>query len=353
MGLCPWIGVFDRDISLTAQRGYDIVYLFCTDMSGVYLSLNQGWSYFKNCYGTKEGRKRAAIVTQSWRESLSSALNDFDFAPIDLKASNALSNLPRGYKMCHICGKFYPAQSIPDEDVLRHDLQNMLSLFRELKGRLIHNSIEETNDAILAQAYTFPHQTLTPKQERSDAAALNKLLAGDGSGTKLLLQAGLPNMPIVPAADSSGKRKAGTSRPDYIGKAISQAKLGRAGELMVMEYERQQLQAQRSPLLPTHVSEKDGDSVGFDIKSYFPDGIVKYIEVKTTTSGPEQTFFLSRRELAFAKEHAENYYLYRIYHFNPISGHGDLVIFHGDPDDNFTLEPETYVGSIMSQPCFI
>ena len=119
---------------------------------------------------------------------------------------------------------------------------------------------------------------------------------------------------------------------------------------MVMEFERQQLREQGISRMPIHISEKDGDSAGYDIKSYLSNETPKYIEVKTTTSGPEQTFFLSRRELAFAKEHTENYYLYRIYHFNPVSGHGDLVIFHGDPDDNFTLEPETYVGSIISQP---
>ena len=31
----PWIAIFDKDITLTATKGYDIVYLFCADMSGV------------------------------------------------------------------------------------------------------------------------------------------------------------------------------------------------------------------------------------------------------------------------------------------------------------------------------
>ncbi len=38
----PWIAVFDREITETAQEGYYIVYLFRKDMSGVYLSLNMG-----------------------------------------------------------------------------------------------------------------------------------------------------------------------------------------------------------------------------------------------------------------------------------------------------------------------
>ncbi len=44
----PWIAIFDIDITTSAQRGFYPVYLFTEDMrGGVYLSLNQGWTYFK------------------------------------------------------------------------------------------------------------------------------------------------------------------------------------------------------------------------------------------------------------------------------------------------------------------
>lgn len=42
----PWIGIFDTDLSTSATKGFDIVYLFSPDMSSVYLSLNQGWTFF-------------------------------------------------------------------------------------------------------------------------------------------------------------------------------------------------------------------------------------------------------------------------------------------------------------------
>src|ERR1043166_1162798 len=38
----PWVSVFDRLVTETAQRGFYIVYLFRRDGTGVYLSLNQG-----------------------------------------------------------------------------------------------------------------------------------------------------------------------------------------------------------------------------------------------------------------------------------------------------------------------
>jgi hypothetical protein len=38
----PWVAVFYKDLSESAQKGYYIVYLFRADGTGVYLSLNQG-----------------------------------------------------------------------------------------------------------------------------------------------------------------------------------------------------------------------------------------------------------------------------------------------------------------------
>ena len=35
----PWIGVFNKNITVTAQKGIYIVYLFKADMSGFYLCL--------------------------------------------------------------------------------------------------------------------------------------------------------------------------------------------------------------------------------------------------------------------------------------------------------------------------
>ena len=51
---CPWIAIFDRLVTETAQSGYYPVYLFREDMSGLYLSLNQGVTEVKEKYKSKE-----------------------------------------------------------------------------------------------------------------------------------------------------------------------------------------------------------------------------------------------------------------------------------------------------------
>jgi len=39
----PWLALFDKTITKSAQSGYYVVYLFTSDFKGVYLSLGVGW----------------------------------------------------------------------------------------------------------------------------------------------------------------------------------------------------------------------------------------------------------------------------------------------------------------------
>ena len=53
----PWAAVFDRLITNTARQGFYIVYLFRSDLSGVYLSLNQGVTSIRDIYGADAKRR--------------------------------------------------------------------------------------------------------------------------------------------------------------------------------------------------------------------------------------------------------------------------------------------------------
>jgi len=125
----PWICIFDPDITTGAQHGYYPVYLFNADMSGVYLSLNQGWTQYEDNYGLSNGRieirNNAAQVAQSLSQLLS-----FDRAPIKLDST---STLARGYELGNICSKLYPVGNIPSDSILLSDLENILTLYSELK----------------------------------------------------------------------------------------------------------------------------------------------------------------------------------------------------------------------------
>lgn len=130
----PWIAVFDREITETAQEGYYIVYLFRKDMSGVYLSLNMGWTFFEKNYGIKEGRNKIKEATEKFRKILSDSniegINDFDMSKIDLKSENTLAT---GYELGHILGKFYSKVNIPGDDILINDLEKLIRVYEVLK----------------------------------------------------------------------------------------------------------------------------------------------------------------------------------------------------------------------------
>ncbi|MFC1860149.1 MrcB family domain-containing protein [Chloroflexota bacterium] len=130
----PWICVFDKQITTSAQHGYYIVYLFKRDMLGVYLSLNMGWTQFKEKYNNAPlARQQIKATADVCKERLVSGVGDFSFDPIDLKATNALGI---GYELGHICGKYYSDYSFPGDIELINDLRNLIGVYRELKGIL-------------------------------------------------------------------------------------------------------------------------------------------------------------------------------------------------------------------------
>jgi len=120
------------------------------------------------------------------------------------------------------------------------------------------------------------------------------------------------------------------------------AKIGKAGELLVIQYERDFLENNgRKDLADdiVHISEVEGDGAGYDIKSFDINGETKYIEVKTTQGGEKTPFFISFTELEFSKQKTNNYYLYRVFKYNPINNSGKYFIVQGDIEIIFDLKP--------------
>jgi Domain of unknown function (DUF3883) len=94
--------------------------------------------------------------------------------------------------------------------------------------------------------------------------------------------------------------------------------LGKAGEAMVVDFERARLAAlDRADLARKvrWVSEEDGDGAGYDVHSFDPAGHDRLIEVKTTRGGRTTPFFLTRNERSLADERPEAFRLFRVYEF--------------------------------------
>ncbi|MHA7101704.1 MrcB family domain-containing protein [Roseivirga pacifica] len=121
---CPWIAIFDILVTQSAQSGYYPVYIFRSDMSGLFLSLNQGVTQVREDYKS-ETRKTLKNRALDFRGKINFDENDF-LTEIDLKAKSSTSRL---YEAGNIIAKYYPAESLPNDDTLLKDLKEFLGFY--------------------------------------------------------------------------------------------------------------------------------------------------------------------------------------------------------------------------------
>lgn len=131
---------------------------------------------------------------------------------------------------------------------------------------------------------------------------------------------------------------------NFIQNEIENKRTGDAGELWVVNFEKEYLIEKGRPDLAKkikHSSREEGDGLGYDIRSFHPDGKPKFIEVKTTKGNFETIFYITRNELECSKTYPEKYYLYRLFHFKDSVSPAELKIISGDLS-SFCLTPVSY-----------
>jgi len=132
----PWIAFLDERETTTTQNGVYCVYLFREDMSGVYLTLNQGVTQPTRELGWRGAepilRETALRLRKAFPELASHgfALTD----DVDLRAHG---NLGEMYEVSTIAHTFYEAGRLPPNDRLIDDLDRVLEVYgRYVDGKL-------------------------------------------------------------------------------------------------------------------------------------------------------------------------------------------------------------------------
>lgn len=328
----PWIAIFDLEITNTATHGYYIVYLFTADMKGVYLSLNQGWTYYENEYGGKLGLEKIKEATSMIQRNLVISEKGFTKEEISLNVPSSYSSSTqlqaKGYQLGHIAGKYYSRDKIPNDDELRKNLLSMLDLYDQLKKQN-NNQYKD-----IYNAFKTPEKTSNKKTANSNFDEDTPVL--------------LTEEELHPASRLHSNR--GKSKPikkDYAEKEELNSKYGLCGENSVIEHERKRLDKLGRQDLAAKVEQVSlhDDGAGYDIKSFDvidASGNYKnrYIEVKTTPSNLQDGFYISSNELTFAKEHRDEYYLYRVYSLK--NGQAKLHIFSYDELVKLKIVPYKY-----------
>lgn len=142
-----WVSFFDRSITESATKGIYIVFLYSVDGKSVYLSLNQGYTYFGEKFPSKEARKEIVKMAALLREYIT--VNNSRFVEtIDLGATKVLG---RGYEAGHIIGMKYDFDNMPsDVDIVR-DIFDLLSVYKSIKILFAGRTVEEFYDFLVAK----------------------------------------------------------------------------------------------------------------------------------------------------------------------------------------------------------
>jgi len=153
---------------------------------------------------------------------------------------------------------------------------------------------------------------------------------------------------VVPHPGAAGTRRRTsvgiTGSPLAALHDFQRRELGAAGEEWVIDLERERLRRIGRPDLRDRVSwvSRDvGDGAGYDIDSFWPDGRMRMIEVKTTNLGPRTPFYITRWEIEISRTNADSYSLYRVHGF---ARDPRIYVLDGSVEERARLEPKVFLG---------
>lgn len=134
---------------------------------------------------------------------------------------------------------------------------------------------------------------------------------------------------------------------DYFEREASNRKIGKAGEELVLHFERWRLLKLGLGQLAErveHVSVSQGDGLGYDVLSFDSTGEKKFVEVKTTAFSQTTPFFVSANEARFARDHKGQFSLYRVFDFRSAP---KLFELRGAIEGHCLLDPSSYRASFQ------
>ncbi len=124
----PWLTFLDERETQTTQRGVYCVYLFRQDMSGVYITFNQGVTKPTAQHGRTKARQLLRQRAVELRE-LCGGLKERGFLLDDSIVLQADPGLGSDYESSTIAYKLYEAGNVPEDDVLFEDLESVLGAY--------------------------------------------------------------------------------------------------------------------------------------------------------------------------------------------------------------------------------
>lgn len=159
----PWICIFNKDITTSAQRGIYIVFLFSSDMEKVYLSFNQGVTFFRDNKLTNQ----IEGISQLIRELIPREYKQGEFIErIDL---NAIGDLGANYQRANILSKVYTKEDFKSSHInIKKDIEAFLKMYDYIYSILPGKDIDGLYENLLKQIQGKTGEGPMPVKEEPD-----------------------------------------------------------------------------------------------------------------------------------------------------------------------------------------
>lgn len=280
----PWIALFDRRLTISATKGYYVVYLFSVDLSAVTLSLAFGTTQFEKQFGgVSAAFPRMRIAATRLQEMFSHLMpKGLWRGTVDL-AATAQQRLHYAYQEATILScPAYRIGALPEEAHLVADLRELVQVYTAIVSDPLEATVERLVEAAVVPADHVDRidvRDFTPRSPRKH-------------------------------------RGLGSSIGRYRRYNPESRKVGDAGERAVINHERNRLAKLGRQDLADRVRwhAQEQEYVGWDITPFDDDGDEIFIEVKSSIGESISSVDLTANEWEAACKVArrDRYYVYLV-----------------------------------------
>lgn len=292
----PWVAVFHREITESAQTGYYVVWLLPKDRKSIILELGLGATQFSDLYGENTKALDAAARAGVKALSVAKPLVPNLFSS-DLQARIAEGEIPplgnsyehKAYGKAAIISVSYPVDNLPEEGRLKSDYVAFVKLYQRLVSsplmpttdELVMDEVVEATQAGAIQSSILQTSEFVARTRRNSGVRTN-------SGSK------------------SSQRLSRESK-----------KIGDRGERLVFEFLKKELKRQGrndlSDKVIWHQESTSDRTPGWDITTYAPDTEESiFVEVKASQGAKINEVIMTKKEWDAAKMHGAKYCIYLV-----------------------------------------
>lgn len=158
----PWIATFYKPLTTSATKGVYIVLLYKADMSGIYLTLNQGITIFEKLFKGKKGRIEANKMARRLQRTVPKP-DGFSKGSIGLMSDG---HLGKGYEAACIFQRYYDfSDPLPSNEEFSLHFNELLRAYESV----IDNIGKRTADEFIFYELAFADEdTVVDENEDAD-----------------------------------------------------------------------------------------------------------------------------------------------------------------------------------------